>query len=136
MDTVGDRRRGFHMLTPKRLPFMLVGANTCTPRACLVISDPLDQIRKRFTERCLGDLGHLRALRTSGAYRENSEALSRLSAIAHSLAGAGGTFGFPDLSGKAFELESLLLAGNVDDSATSALDELIAELNRITLQSS
>jgi HPt (histidine-containing phosphotransfer) domain-containing protein len=101
-----------------------------------VTSDPLDRIRQRFTERCLGDLDRLRELRTSGAYPENSEALSALSAIAHSLAGAGGTMGFPEISERAFELESMLIAGKVDETAASALDDLIEELNRIALTSS
>ena len=94
--------------------------------------DPLGQIRKRFTERCHGDLERLRELRSSGAYREHTEALSALTMIAHSLAGAGGTFGFHEISSRAFELESLLLEGKVDDRATAALDELIRVLETVS----
>ena len=54
-----------------------------------------------------------------------------LTRTAHSLAGAGGTLGFPEISSRAFELESLLIEGKLDDSATAALDELIETLKRI-----
>jgi HPt (histidine-containing phosphotransfer) domain-containing protein len=90
--------------------------------------DPLDKIRKRFTERCRGDLDRLRELRASGVYRDDAEAISVLAGIAHSLAGAGGTLGFPQISSRAFEVESMLIEGSIDDRATKALDELIQTL--------
>ena len=97
-----------------------------------MISDPLDQIRKRFIERCRGDLHRLRESRASGAYRDGAEALSVLAAIAHSLAGAGGTFGFPEISSRAIELESLLIEGKIDDRATATLDQLIKALETVS----
>lgn len=90
--------------------------------------DPLDQIRKRFAERCRGDLGRLTALRASGAYRGDAEAMSSLLGIAHSLAGTGGTLGFPEISSTAFEVETMLIEGKIDDQATAALDRLIGAL--------
>jgi HPt (histidine-containing phosphotransfer) domain-containing protein len=48
--------------------------------------------------------------------------------IAHSLAGAGGTLGFPEISNKAFEVESMLIEGTVGDQAATALDQLIRAL--------
>jgi HPt (histidine-containing phosphotransfer) domain-containing protein len=107
------------------------GGDNANSQSLPVNSDPLDRIRKRFIERCCDDLERLRQLRTSCAYRDNEKAFSTLSAIAHSLAGAGGTLGFPEISSKAFELESRLIEGNAGEATTSALDELIAELNRI-----
>lgn len=94
-------------------------------------SDPWDQIRKRFVERCSGDLHRLRESRSAGAYRDNAEALSLLAAIAHSLAGAGGTFGFPEISSRAAELESLLIEGKIDDRASVLLDQLIQALETV-----
>ncbi len=98
-----------------------------------MISDPWDQIRKRFIERCRGDLHRLRELRSSGAYRDSVEAFSVLAPIAHSLAGAGGTLGFPEISNKAFQLESILIEGDLHGQAITALDELIQTLEKLSL---
>jgi HPt (histidine-containing phosphotransfer) domain-containing protein len=97
-----------------------------------VISDPWNQIRKRFVERCRGDLHRLRESRSSGAYRDSAEALSVLAAIAHSLAGAGGTLGFPEISSRAVELESLLIEGKIDDRTSAALDQLIQAVETVS----
>lgn len=98
-----------------------------------MISDPLDQIRKRFTERCLGDLDRLRELRASGIYRDDAGTMSVLVGIVHSLAGTGGTLGFPEISSRAFELESMLIEGQVE--ATAALDRLIQALEVVSASS-
>lgn len=50
--------------------------------------------------------------------------------IAHSLAGAGGTFGFPDISARASALETLLIAQADATETGLALDALIAEIER------
>lgn len=97
-------------------------------------SDPFTNIRKRFIERCRSDLHRLEELKSSGT--DNPDALSTLTRIAHSLAGAGGIFGFPEISNKAFELESLLIEGEGDNRATTALDELIQTLEKISASSS
>lgn len=95
-------------------------------------SDPWDAIRKRFIERCRGDLHRLRGLRSSDAHRDSVEAISVLRAIAHSLAGAGGTLGFPEISSRAFELESMLSEENRDSRIAAALDQLIQTLETVT----
>jgi len=100
-----------------------------------VTSDPLDQIRKRFLERCGDDLHRLKELRSSGACWDNPDAISTLTGIAHSLAGAGGTLGFPEISNKAFELESMLIGRNLDERATAALDRLIETLETVSASS-
>lgn len=100
-----------------------------------MISDPLDHIRKRFVERCRGDLDRLRELRASGAYRDDAGTISVLVGIAHSLAGTGGTLGFPEISNRAFEVESMLIEGQVDDRTTAALDRLILALEAVSLPS-
>ena len=55
-------------------------------------------------------------------------AQSALARIAHSLAGAGGKLGFPEISNRAFEMESMLIEGKADDQAAAALDQLIKAL--------
>lgn len=96
-------------------------------------SDPFADIRKRFLERCRSDLHRLEELKSAGT--DNPDALSTLTRIAHSLAGAGGIFGFPEISNKAFELESLLMEGGGDSRAITALDELIQILERVSASS-
>ena len=96
------------------------------------MTDPLDQIRKRFAERCRGDLARLSALRASRAYRDDAEAMSALLGIAHSLAGTGGTLGFPEISSTAFEVETMLIEGKADDQTNAALDRLIDALEVVS----
>jgi HPt (histidine-containing phosphotransfer) domain-containing protein len=58
-----------------------------------------------------------------------------MTGIAHSLAGAGGTLGFPEISNMAFEVESILLEENFDGRAAAALDQLIQTLEAVTASS-
>ncbi len=53
--------------------------------------------------------------------------------VAHSLAGTGGIFGFPELSARASDLESRLIAETGFDATNvrRALDMLIRELERM-----
>lgn len=53
--------------------------------------------------------------------------------IAHSLAGAAGTFGFGEISARASALETLLIEKGDEAAAEAALDALVAEIER-TLQ--
>jgi HPt (histidine-containing phosphotransfer) domain-containing protein len=64
------------------------------------VSDALAGLRQRFVARCVGDLARLRDL------ARGDLASSELQDLAHSLAGAAGTFGFPHVSD---------VAGGVDD---------------------
>lgn len=64
------------------------------------MSDALAALRERFVARCVGDLARLRDL------ARGDLASSALQDLAHSLAGAAGTFGFPRISE---------VAGRVDD---------------------
>ena len=48
------------------------------------------------------------------------------------MAGAGGTFGFPDISARASELERLLIAQADAGETGPALGALIAEIERAT----
>ena len=50
--------------------------------------------------------------------------------LAHSLAGAAGTFGFPEISVRASALETLLVEQADGGAIGTALDALIAEIER------
>lgn len=80
--------------------------------------DPMAALRARFLSRAADDLAWFRANGEAPA----DEALTR----AHKLAGAGGTFGFPDVSAAAAEVEEDLQAGRPAD-----LKALIAVLEAL-----
>ena len=71
------------------------------------MTDPLAQLRADFLARCGADLRRLKALEPSDP---------EVRAIAHRLAGAAGSFGYPDLSE---------VAAQVDDGSRDG--ELTAE---------
>ncbi|RJT33399.1 histidine phosphotransferase [Mesorhizobium waimense] len=94
-----------------------------------ISNDPFGPLRLRFLARCADQLAELKAAREGGPSSGRS-ADDPLVRIAHSLAGAGGTFGFPDISARASELERLRI-GQADAAETGpALDALIAEIER------
>lgn len=69
------------------------------------MSDPLQALRARFVARCATDLQRLRTLSNGSLEAEE------LRALAHSLAGAAGTFGFPDISEAAGRLDDCYALG-------------------------
>ena len=84
----------------------------------------LNKLRSRFRERLARELPKLC---THIPYtHKNQQALMQL---AHSLAGAGGTFGFPCISTKATELENLLRQNQDEQEITTALHKLIATIS-------
>lgn len=90
--------------------------------------DVLASLRRRFIERCRAELRTLREIREIG----NSRAHDTLIRTVHGLSGAGATFGFPDLSRQAGDLETLLLEGNSSEAdRRCALDRLIATLESL-----
>jgi len=92
----------------------------------LISNDPFAPLRQRFLARCADQLTELKAVREGGPMPGN-DALIR---IAHSLAGAAGTFGFAEISARASALETLLIEQADDKAARAALDVLIAEIER------
>ncbi|MGB3290468.1 MAG: Hpt domain-containing protein [Burkholderiaceae bacterium] len=84
-----------------------------------------EKLRGRFRERLARELsllrGHQSTLDASG-----DEARQDLTRLAHGLAGAGGTFGFPEISAAAADLEDRLRHGNDTQSASKELDALIS----------
>ncbi|TSE03104.1 Hpt domain-containing protein [Mesorhizobium intechi] len=92
-----------------------------------ISNDPFGALQQRFLVRCNDRLAELKAARERG-FLAGKESVDVLVGIAHSLAGAAGTFGFPDISARASELETLLI--EQPQAAPTALDTLIAEIER------
>ncbi|MCT8266260.1 Hpt domain-containing protein [Afifella sp. JA880] len=86
--------------------------------------DPLLPLKKRFAERCGSDLARLRQLSPHAI-----EDIPQIISLAHGLAGAGGTFGFPAVSDRASALEDLLgLEAAERQDVSDAYDDLCEEL--------
>ncbi|WP_281407682.1 Hpt domain-containing protein [Mesorhizobium sp. B2-4-6] len=84
-------------------------------------------MRQRFLIRCADQLAELKAIALQAAPLPGNDPLIRL---AHSLAGAAGTFGFAEISTWASALETLLIEQAEDGAVRAALDALIAEIER------
>ncbi|WP_181179896.1 Hpt domain-containing protein [Mesorhizobium sp. B2-7-1] len=95
--------------------------------ASLVANDPFAPLRQRFLARCTDQLAELKAIALQAAPLPGNDLLIRL---AHSLAGAAGTFGFAEISARASALETLLIEQADGASVRAALDGLIAEIER------
>jgi HPt (histidine-containing phosphotransfer) domain-containing protein len=87
------------------------------------VSDALAALRERFVARCIGDLQRLRDL------ARGDLASSELQDLAHSLAGAAGTFGFPRVSEVAGRVDDRFAVGQAP--SRSDLDALIAALQEV-----
>ncbi|WP_448956344.1 Hpt domain-containing protein [Labrys neptuniae] len=87
------------------------------------------RLRLRFIERARSQLAALKA--HAEAYgTAQPEVDADLVKVVHSLSGASGTFGFPEVSRRAFELETALTAPEGTDPAAirQHLGDLITEL--------
>jgi len=93
-----------------------------------ISNDPFAPLRQRFLARCADQLAELKAIARQGGSSSGSD--DPLVKLAHSLAGAAGTFGFPEISARASALETLLVEQADDGAARTALDALIAEIER------
>ena len=69
------------------------------------MSDPLAPLRERFRARLIDDLERLRGLRASTGKE------AELRVLAHNLAGAAGTFGYPALSAVAVAVDDRHASG-------------------------
>ncbi|CDX46250.1 conserved hypothetical protein [Mesorhizobium plurifarium] len=97
------------------------------PGAPPIPTDPFAPLRQRFLARCVDQLAELKAIAHQAAPLPGNDSLTRL---AHSLAGAAGTFGFTEISARASALETLLIEQADGASVRAALDGLIAEIER------
>lgn len=86
-------------------------------------------LQARFVARCAGDLERLRELANAG---EPGTGEMRL--LAHSLAGAGATFGFPGVSTAAGLLDDAFVAGQAPSEAE--VGALIAALEAVVTPAS
>ena len=84
------------------------------------MTDPLAPLRERFRTRLRDELKQLRALRGS------TEASGDLRLLAHSLAGAAGTFGYPALSTVAITVDDRYVSG--ETPTAEELDALDAAI--------
>ncbi len=85
------------------------------------MNDVLAGLRVRFLDRCIGDLEKLERLMDQGAM--DAEEMQNL---VHSLAGAAGTFGFPEISVAAGECDDAFAEGRAPDFAR--VDRLAATI--------
>ncbi|WP_246676382.1 Hpt domain-containing protein [Mesorhizobium sp. B1-1-5] len=76
------------------------------PGASPISTDPIAPLRQRFLTRCADQLAELKAIALQATPLPGNDPLIRL---AHSLAGAAGTFGFAEISARASVLETLLI---------------------------
>jgi HPt (histidine-containing phosphotransfer) domain-containing protein len=95
--------------------------------ASLIANDPFAPLRQRFLARCVDQLAELKAIAHQAAPFVGNDPLIR---IAHSLAGAAGTFGFAEISARASTLEMLLVEQADGGSVRAALEALIEEIGR------
>jgi HPt (histidine-containing phosphotransfer) domain-containing protein len=94
-----------------------------------ISNDPFASLQQRFLVRCGDQLVELKTLARNGNALPGGSR-SPLIGVAHSLAGAAGTFGFPVISMRASELETLLIEQANEGTVQVALDALIAEIQR------
>jgi len=110
---------------PKPFDPMVLAA---TMRGCVPKVDPLQAMRNAFLTRTGEDKAELSRLEAQLATEAPSgPALAEVRAIAHRLAGAGGIFGFDELSDAAAGLEETILA----DEAGARLVETGAAIGRL-----
>jgi DNA-binding NarL/FixJ family response regulator len=93
--------------------------------------DPLADLKVRFLRRVARDIAALAEKRSALKHgNPPSRSLERIRDVAHSLSGAGGIYGFPDISDAAADVEdaalALLEAAGSGERLSGALDRLIA----------
>jgi HPt (histidine-containing phosphotransfer) domain-containing protein len=90
------------------------------------VIDPLAPLRQKFRARSADDLTRLRLL-----LEENDAA--ELRRLAHGIAGAAGTFGFPALSKAAIVIDDAYVAGRTPEPTD--FDRLERELEAVAIPS-
>ena len=90
--------------------------------------------RARFLTRARAEALALKNERPALATEGLAGAIERITAIAHRLAGGGGTVGYDEISDKAFALEQFAIAtsegADTIESVERALDELVVVIGR------
>lgn len=87
------------------------------------MTDPIAALRSLFVERCRDDVRDIRRLRD----RSDMDALG---AIVHRLAGAAGSFGFPDISRAALKVDQQIRYDReIPEADVERLLALLAEVS-------
>jgi len=102
---------------PMTLPFLVRGH---------LQAARMESMRGVIKRRATSDIAQLESCRSSLVQDASPEALSRVRAIAHGLAGAAGLFGFERIGSDAAALEDVVLANGSPHDVTRALDHLVA----------
>ena len=87
------------------------------------MTDPLQALRAQFIDRCRADLARLEAL---------PEGDDEVTSVVHRLAGAAGSFGFPEVSRLAAKID--LRTRNAIRPSRRELDDLKASLRAVLEQ--
>ena len=91
----------------------------------------LDELRERFRERAIADTATIEGMAEEiRAGHAPSGLAAELRQIVHRLAGAGGTFGFAEISARASELEELLLEQSADAEVVERCRALVSEIRK------
>jgi len=93
----------------------------------MIARDPLHDLKLRFLDRCRSNIGSIIAAADDERVLERGEPHVQIVRIVHSLAGAGGIFGFDALSARAIDLETYLISGDeLDASKARGLFEALS----------
>jgi CheY-like chemotaxis protein len=93
------------------------------------VDDPLENLRAGFLLRAKKDAAALTALRISlGNGTSEAETLAAIRQIAHGLAGAGGIFGFAEISDAAADLEDVVVSEIASPGQRGIVDHAIGHL--------
>jgi CheY-like chemotaxis protein len=94
-----------------------------------LLDDSLDELRGKFLQRARKDAVALAALRVLlGDGSDAPATLSGIKQIAHGLSGAGGIFGFAEISDSAAALEAEIIDAGAGVGIVPALDRLLSRI--------
>lgn len=100
----------------------------------MVIDDEFDELRREFLGEAAEKVREMRGL-VDGDFPPSRESAQRIIYLAHQLKGAGGSYGFPDISSEAASLETEVEAAiDGDQSVAGSIRERIGRLEQATSQ--
>lgn len=89
----------------------------------------LDAVREEFPERATKDANELLScIKEMSSEQSRASALARVRKLAHGLAGAGGLFGYSQISEEAAALEDAVIAGRTDAEIKATAATLLARI--------
>jgi two-component system OmpR family response regulator len=124
-----DRFRGLGAIGVIAKPFDPMSLASSVRNYVQPPQDPFAEARAGFLRRVEGDVGKLKSVRASlGETVGRPDALAVIRHIAHGLAGAGGIFGFADISDAGALLEEAVISEQQGQAAGAAIDNAIDHL--------